>query len=202
MWLLVATIANARKFTKVFIEYLKSLSVGIVSWLSLTEEAKMENRGFLVMATTFVWIISFLTRNHLDIPTNPDYIPSVSVAEERRADLACARFESAQRRDMQKKDKEREAEQHILVHQQIVPALHHDQEKLIEELPREIHDTTVYGVGIPVEVGKFSFLFVQCITIILHVFQSVKLIQLVALLKVFHKKRTTYQQCLKDQNLV
>ena len=110
----------------------------------------------------------FISHKKSDIPTNPDYIPSVPLAEERRADLACARFERAQRRDMQKKDKEREAEQRILVHQQNVLALHHDHdygvkvrksEELIEELPREIHDTTVYEVGIPVEVVKFSFLF-------------------------------------------
>ena len=67
---------------------------------------------------------------------------------------------------MQKKDKEREAEQRIPVHQQNIPALHHDHdygvkvgklEELIEELPREIHDTTVYEVGIPVEVGSSVF---------------------------------------------
>ena len=66
---------------------------------------------------------------------------------------------------MQKKDKEREAEQRVLVHLQNLKALHHNHdygvkvgksEELIEELPREIHDTTVYEVGI---LGKFSFLF-------------------------------------------
>ena len=69
---------------------------------------------------------------------------------------------------MQKKDKERKGKQRILVHQQNVLALHHDHdygvkvgksEELIEELPREIDKTTVYKVEIPVEVGKFSYLF-------------------------------------------
>ena len=48
--------------------------------------------------------------------------------------------------------KEKEAEQRILVHQQNILVLHHDQyygvkvgksEELIKKLPREIHDTTV-----------------------------------------------------------
>ena len=36
--LLVATTVNARGFTEVFIEFLKSLSVAVVGWLSLTNE--------------------------------------------------------------------------------------------------------------------------------------------------------------------
>ena len=41
------------------------LSVGIVGWLSLTEEAKMENHRFLVVATAFVMTITFLVRNQI-----------------------------------------------------------------------------------------------------------------------------------------
>ena len=137
-------------------------------WLAFINHRNEDGKPWIPGNGDRVCSDHFISRKKSDIPTNPDYIPSVPVAEERRADLACARFERAQRRDMQKKDKEREAEQRILVHQQNVLALHHDHdygvkvgksEELIEELPREIHDTTVYEVGIPVEVGKFSFLF-------------------------------------------
>ena len=65
MRLLVATTAKAKEFTEVFIEYLKSLSVGVVGWLSLTKEAKMENPGFPLVTTTFVLTISFLARNQI-----------------------------------------------------------------------------------------------------------------------------------------
>ena len=80
----------------------------------------------------------FISRKKSDIPTNPDYIPSISVEEVRRNGLACARFERAQRRDKQKRDKEREAEQCAISHQQKLRAFHHDHNYGVKEIEEEI----------------------------------------------------------------
>ena len=160
----------------VFIEFLKILSVAGVDWLLLIEEVRMESHGFLAMATAFA-PTTLYSRKKSDIPTNPDYIPSISVEEVRRNGLACARFERAQWRDKQKRDKEREAEQCAISHQQKLRAFHHDhnygvkeieEEVIICERPGGVSSLTVNEVGIPVEVGKCTLcLYVLCINCIL-----------------------------------
>ena len=95
--------------------------------------------------------------------------------EERITDLTYVRLEYAHWREMQKRDKEREAEQCLLVHQQNLRAFYHDhdygekrnqEEVIIQEQPREVNGSTVNEVGIPVEVGKCLFVWRTCIIII------------------------------------
>ena len=122
MRLLVATIANAIKG----VYRIPKEPERRRRWLAFINRRNEDGKPWIPGNGDRVCSDHFISRKKSDIPTNPGYIPSVPVTEERRADLACARFERAQRRDMQKKDKEREAEQRILVHQQNVLAFHHD----------------------------------------------------------------------------
>ena len=85
-------------------------------WLAFINQRSKDGKPWIPGNDDYVCSDHFISRLKSNIPTNPDYIPSVLVAEERRADLACARFECAHRWDIQKKDKEREAEQCMLVH--------------------------------------------------------------------------------------
>ena len=99
----------------------------------------------------------FINRKKSEIPTNPNYVPSVPaiIAGEGSASLACARFERAQRRDAQKKYKDREDEKLALQHQHSLRAVNHDhdygvkgsqEEVTIQEQPRETNGTTVNEV--------------------------------------------------------
>ena len=134
-------------------------------WLAIINRRREDGKPWIPGNGDRVCSDHFMTHKKSEIPTNPDYVPSVLaiVAGEASAGLDCARFERAQRRDSRKKYKDREDEKIALQHQHNLRALNHDhdygvkgsQEQVtIQEQPRETNGITVNEVGIPVEVGR------------------------------------------------
>ena len=126
----------------------------------------------------------FISRKKLDLPTSPDYVPSIPVNSNQEtldASSACVRFGRAQRRVKQQHERERDLERNSITLARNLRALSHDhtyasknfefrpcQEQLIIEPARSI--ATVVALSsqvevIPAEVGKLVPIYSLCLAV-------------------------------------
>ena len=123
----------------------------------------------------------FIQRKKSDIPTSPDYVPSISTPVNLNLEIpdensACARFERAQRRFKQQHEQEKDLKRNSINLARNLRALSHDhtyasksfeyrpcQEKLIIEPAKSI--ATVVASSqmevIPAEVGKLVPIYIM-----------------------------------------